>query len=92
MLVQSCQASINSCFFLDNYADQNGGGFYGYFADVLIENCQFTQNTSSNSGGGLSISYSSLEIGFSEFNENTATTLGGGVLGPTPGAGTIRVL
>ena len=79
MLVQSCQASINSCFFLDNSADQNGGGFYGYFADIQMENCQFTQNTSNDSGGGLSISYSSIEIGFSDFNQNTATTLGGGV-------------
>ncbi|MBK8968123.1 MAG: T9SS type A sorting domain-containing protein [Lewinellaceae bacterium] len=73
---------VNNCQFLENIAENSGGGFYSNQSSVALSNCQFSGNSCNNSGGGMysrNSTGSDLEIIFTDCNfENNTASHGGG--------------
>ncbi len=84
-----CKLSVNmkDCFFIENTATINGGGFYApptYSPDstiMVLENCTFTQNfAGSRGGGGYFSPVGNPVIKDCTFTKNKADTNRGGGL------------
>ncbi|MCB0531492.1 MAG: T9SS type A sorting domain-containing protein [Lewinellaceae bacterium] len=78
----SAEVQVNNCQFLENTAENSGGGFYSNQSSVAFSNCQFAGNSCKNSGGGMYFNNetgSDLKIGFTDcsFKNNTANHGGG---------------
>ncbi len=69
--------TINSCIFIANSANFDGGGIKNHFSIPIINDCSFYGNTANQDGGGIKNYYSLVNISNSVFISNSASGGGG---------------
>jgi predicted outer membrane repeat protein len=76
------QPVIQDCIIRFNTAEDNAGGFYGWYTDAIITNCLFHNNTSTEGqGAAMAIVTSTVAIANCTFANNDAlnANYGGGI-------------
>jgi hypothetical protein len=71
--------TARNCTFLENYAEDEGGGIRSFVGTVHLENCRFVRNESLWCGGGLSNHNGTVIAKDCEFIDNRALDGGGGI-------------
>ncbi len=67
---------VTDCIFMENSADDSGGGLYNSGDSLTVINCTFIDNTTFNNGGGIYCEDSNSEVKDCLFRSNSA--FGGG--------------